>query len=368
MVLRLEETKKKIRLVHIVEAFGGGVFTYLELLLNHLPPELFDITLIHSFRPETPKDYKNRFLPHIRLIDIPMTRKISLFKDLKALLMIVRLLKKLSPDVVHLHSSKAGFLGRLACKINNVNHVYYSPHGFSFLQPYIAEHKRKLYFWLEKIATKFGGSIIAVSKSEETAAKKLIGNVYCINNFIEVLKKKTMDAEKMKQMKTKIQIGTLGRIVKVKNPALFNELALDNPDKLFIWIGDGELRDLLTAPNIVITGFLTREEAYERLNQLDIYVQLSYMEGMPLSVMEAMAMGKPVIASKVVGNKDLIINGINGYLFDLDKEQDAHQLINMLSNNKELREYLGCKARKYIVQNYDVNNAIKKYIQLYTEP
>jgi glycosyltransferase involved in cell wall biosynthesis len=123
----------------------------------------------------------------------------------------------------------------------------------------------------------------------------------------------------------RLTIGIVGRITSARNPVLFNEIALRHSNLNFVWIGDGELQPLLNAPNIKITGwFLDREDALTALNTIDIYIQTSLWEGLPIAVLEAMAMQKPVLATNIIGNKDVVVHNETGFLFDEIAELDNY--------------------------------------------
>lgn len=361
------ETPRKIHVVHVVESFGAGVFSVIQQISNGLPSEKFDITIIHSLRSETPENYKEQFNEHVNFIYLPMTRKINLIDDYVNSYKMFKTLKKINADVLHLHSSKAGFLGRLVGKLLGIKTMYYSPHGFSFLQQNVNPLKRKMFFLFEKIGGFFGGTILCVSLSEEEEAKKISHKTMCINNFVDskFIKEIAAEQNEEKLKKSQFVVGTLGRIAWQKNPHLFEEVAKKFSNIKFLWIGDGDLKNVLTQKNIEVTGYVSREEALRRLSQIDIYIQLSLWEGMPMAILEAMALRKPIIASNVVGNKDLVKEGVNGYLFE--NEVQLEEKLKFLIENKQMRNELGNKGGVFIDKEYSSEVIIKKYIDLYSE-
>lgn len=108
-------------------------------------------------------------------------------------------------------------------------------------------------------------------------------------------------------------VFTIGRICYQKNPTLFNQIALAMPNVRFLWIGDGDLRNELTASNITITGWKERKEALKYSVSGDVFVLTSLWEGLPISLLEAMYMKKVCVVSDVIGNNNVIHNGKNGY-------------------------------------------------------
>lgn len=119
------------KIVHIVESFGGGVYSFLTDLINNTNEE-FDITVLYGKRKETPKEFKKDFNKNVNFINIEnFSRSINLKRDLKAIKEVKQNIKKINPDIVHLHSSKAGIIGRLAVSGRKTK-MFYNPHGFSF--------------------------------------------------------------------------------------------------------------------------------------------------------------------------------------------------------------------------------------------
>ena len=142
---------------------------------------------------------------------------------------------------------------------------------------------------------------------------KRIGDARLVRNGVSP---KELAKFKVHAKKDSFKVGTMGRLSPQKNPKLFNKVAKELPELEFIWIGAGQLQTELKSKNINVTGWKTHEEAMQIVNTFDVYVQTSLWEGLPFTILEAMALGKPVVATNVVGNKDAVENGNNGYLCD----------------------------------------------------
>lgn len=316
---------KKKKVVHIVEALGGGVYTYFKDLTHFFgqdsQEELIETYVIYSSKRKEiiPENIKKEFSNRIQLIEIDMVKELSPLQDLKSVFVLRKLLKEIKPDVLHLHSSKAGVLGRVANLLCFQNcKVFYTPHGYAFLRLDISKAKRNLYHFIEKYSQKiFGGTTIACGDTENEIASQM-GKSVLIRNGINVSQ---IQQKKSPIQNERLTIGIVGRITFQKNPELFNEIALKFPQYDFIWIGDGELKEVLTSSNITITGWFPNNEAvFPFLNKLDVFLQTSLWEGLPLAVLEAMALGKPVVATNVIGNKDIVVHGESGYLFEHSSE------------------------------------------------
>ena len=354
----------KRKILHIVEAFGGGVFTVLCDLLNGLTDE-YEVVVAYSLRPQTPDNFKEYFNENIKFVEVKnFTRSINPSKDIKALNEIKEIVKEVKPDIVHLHSSKAGILGRIGIHDKKVK-MFYNPHGFSFLKLDDSKLKRLIYWMIEKGTALINKkcTIVGCSKGEYEEAKKLNKNSICINNGINIEKLK----EETKELKEKeidykhLKVCTVGRIGFQKNPKIFNEIAKSLPELEFTWIGDGELREELTSPNIIITGWKERKEVLKILNDNDIFILPSLWEGLPISLLEAMYMKKACIVSDVIGNRDVVINLKNGYICNTNVEYI--EFISKLDTNK-LNEMVK-NAYKDVTEKYSTKKMIEQYKKYY---
>ena len=353
--------KKKV--LHIVEAFGGGVFTILVDLINGLSRK-YEIVVAYSLRPQTPKNFEEYFDKNIKFIKIEnFTRSIDLKKDIKALREIKKIVKEEKPDIVHLHSSKAGILGRIGIHDKSIK-MFYNPHGFSFLKLDDSKIKRLIYKTIEQGAAIINHkcTIIGCSKGEHEEARRLNKNSICINNGINIekLKEETKDLKEKKIDYNNLKICTVGRIGFQKNPRMFNEIAENFPNLQFTWIGDGELRNELTSPNITITGWLERKDVLQELNEKDVFLLTSLWEGLPISLLEAMYMKKICIVSNVIGNKDVIDN-TNGYV--VNELNEYIKSINNIVKEKLKQKKICEKAYSDILNNYNTKIMIEEYIK-----
>ena len=248
-----------MKIVHVVECFAGGVFSFLSNLTNELDKEEY-IVIYGINRDNTPSDFREKFPPNTKFIPWKSaSRSLNPLTDLKALWELYIILKKIDDiDIIHLHSSKAGFLGRIVSfLLGKSSRTIYTPHAISFLRLDVSPKKRKIFIWMERFASFFGGKTVACSQSEKEAIEEQgIKNVTFINNGI-----KPLQIEKKENISNKITIISVGRLSIQKNPKLFNDIASefkDNPNIKFIWCGDGELKSELISQNIKCTGWNLR--------------------------------------------------------------------------------------------------------------
>jgi glycosyltransferase involved in cell wall biosynthesis len=355
-----------LKVVHVVEALEGGVYSYFKDLSAFFGnQENVLTTIIYSGNRKgiDPLKVKSDFSIGVNLIQISMEREISPFQDLKSILKLKKELKKINPDIVHLHSSKAGVLGRIACFfLFKKKKIFYSPHGYAFLRTDISNSSRKLYAAIEKsLQLLFGGIIVACGDTEFEIAKK-IGLSKLIRNGVDI---QEIRQHFSPHQNTKLTVGILGRITSARNPKLFNEIALKFTDFNFIWIGDGELNHLITAPNIEIKGWiLDKSIVFKELNSIDIYLQTSVWEGLPIALLEAMVLEKPIIATNIIGNKDIVLPNQTGFLFDDIDELDSYFEI---LKNAQKRLYFGQNALKRCKELFDKNQNFKQLLALYQQ-
>ena len=358
-----------MKVVHIVEALEGGVYTYFRDLSNFFGDgeinKTLETTIIYSGNRNGVSSEKvnSEFSNKVNLISIDMVREISLFQDLKSIFKLTRQLRKINPDIIHLHSSKAGVLGRIACFfLLRKKKIFYTPHGYAFLRTDISKTSKKLYYSIEQSFQRlFRGTIIACGDTEFEIAKN-IGPSKLVRNGVDI---QDILLQFLPHQNSKLIIGIVGRITAARNPELFNEIALRFPDFDFLWIGDGELNHLITAPNITITGWiLDKNTVFKALNNIDIYLQTSLWEGLPIAVLEAMVLQKPILATNIIGNKDVVLQNKTGFLFDQIEELDSY--FEILKDSKT-RSLFGENALKRCQELFDKNQNFKQLLDIYLE-
>lgn len=174
-----------------------------------------------------------------------------------------------------------------------------------------------------------------------------------------------------------IIIGLVARITEQKNPLMlvraFSKLARSNPKVKLLIVGDGDLKEetihlvqeLGTSEQVIFQPF--RSDVPALLDTIDIYCLPSLWEGLSIGLLEAMSMGKAIIASSVDGNKEVITNNINGLLIDSTDEEGLTKAIELLSVNKDLRDKLGVRARDYVKTVFGVERMVQETCKLYQE-
>ncbi len=326
-----------------------------------------DVVIAYSVRKQTPQDFRKYFNDTIQFIEVKnFTRNLNPIKDIKAIFEVKKIVKNEKPDVIHMHSSKAGAIGRLAISSKQAK-LFYTPHSYAFCKK--DESKLKILFYkiAEKLLGKRNCLTVACSKGEYEASKQVTKRSNYINNGIDIEEinqiilhepENVIDVQNLK-------ICTVGRIGAQKNPKLFNQIAEKFPNLSFTWIGDGELKSELKSPNIKITGWKPREDTIKLLYQNDIFILASLWEGLPITLLEAMYLKKICIVSNVIGNRDVIEQGLDGFI--CEKEEDYYNLIEKIKNAEVDYLKIKDKARETILVKHHIDNIEKEYRKIYCE-
>jgi glycosyltransferase involved in cell wall biosynthesis len=336
------------RIVHVTECLAGGMLGYLEQAMRELDDMGFEQTLLYSKRPDTPEDATGRLPQRVRSFELPPARGTHL-DFLRALPQsLQRVLEGTAPVVVHLHSSKAGFAGRLALRQLTRGGVrcLYSPHGLPFLNA-----RRQLasavFYWLEWLAGRMSPfQPVGCGRGEADLLERLTHRpAFVLENpvadeFFEISRAPVSPP----------MVISIGRACEQKAPEVFAELAvrahIDEIDVQFVWVGGGDPQReaYLRAAGVKVTGWVNAEQVRHYLGQCAAYVQTSRWEGMPLSVLQAMAAGVPCVVSDVVGNRDAVTHAKTG-LIGADSDALMRNLVTLLEN-PALAKKLGQAARQ----------------------
>ena len=351
--------KKKILMV--CEAFGGGVFTYVSQLCNDMVDN-FDVYLAYSLRPQTPKNYKDFLDKHVHLIQVKSFGEkglTSIPNDIKVIRELQAIERKVQPDVIHLHSSIAGGMGRLAFKGKN-NTVVYTPHGYAhiLMGPGI---KSKMYKLMESILGKTNAMTLTCCESEDEVAKTLCKRTAYIETGVNLADLSASLDGIEPVHNEKFTVFTLGRACVQKQPQLFNRIAELVPEAHFVWIGNGELENELTAPNMEVTGWKPRKEALAMAKGADAFILCSLGEAIAMSLIENMYIKKLILVSNTMGIKSVIKDGINGYVCETAEDYTERIKAAMRKFPSELPE----RAYQDVLEVYNTEAMKKKYIEFY---
>ena len=346
------------KILMVCEAFGGGVFSYVSQLCNDMADD-FDVYLAYALRPQTPKNYKEFLDSRVHLIEMKNVGAKGLAKitnDIAAIKELKQIKKDVKPDIIHLHSSIAGGLGRIAYGGKN---IVYTPHGYAHIL--LGQgRKSKLYKFAEKVLGNRAFTLTCC-ESEDEEAKKFSKRTAYIETGVNI-KDLSEFLDGIKPVKNeKFTVFALGRVCLQKQPQLFNKIAELVPEARFIWIGNGGLENELTAPNMEITGWKPRKEALTMAKGVDAFVLCSLGEAIAMGLIENMFIKKLILVSNVMGNKSVIKDGINGYVCETAEEYADKIKSAMKHFPQELPE----RAYQDVLNIYNTDVMKTKFIEFY---
>jgi glycosyltransferase involved in cell wall biosynthesis len=353
-------------IVHVTECLASGTLNFLMQATRELAAAGAHQVLLYSRRPDTPADVRSLFDRRVEMIELPPLGKDYLGYSRALRKAVLAQLYDGGDVTIHLHSSKAGFLGRLALMgLRRPPRIYYSPHGLSFLnRRYLAPSVvfRSLE-WLAARAvpcTPVGcsqGEAALLSRLGPTAARVLENAVD--DSFFDIQRARSAPPT----------VVTMGRVCYQKAPERFAEMAVrfriaDVPAR-FVWIGNGDeaAEARLRAAGVHVTGWVDQAQVHRWLGEASIYVQSSRWEGMPLSVLQALAAGLPCVVTDVVGNRDAVRQGISGFVAD---DVDAMLVsTRRLLQDDDLRQRMSHAARLDALERFANSSFRARLIRLY---
>jgi glycosyltransferase involved in cell wall biosynthesis len=334
-----------MNVIHATECAASGTLNVLAALSHELAAAGARQLIVYSERPETPANLAALFPARVEFVRVPPARGLhaKFAADFwRALSGAVRAFK---PDVLHLHSSKAGFLGRVArLAMRWPCRTFYSPHGLAFLDP-DRRLRNAIVRSIEHLAARTGAEPVGCSAGEAELLTRLSGRRALLlenpvdERFLEIVAMPS-------QVRT---VVTLGRLSRQKAPENFAAVARlvrqRRPDLRFEWIGDGDAhfkRELMAA-GCEVTGWCTREQVAVHLAHAHVYLQTSRWEGLPISVIQALAAGVPCVVNDCIGNRDAVTHGLSGFVAGSIEEMARH--VGALADDASLRARLGAAAR-----------------------
>jgi len=320
----------------------------------------------------------------IKVYEIPsFRREICLIEDLKTLFSLYKLIKEKKYDIVHCHSTKAGFLGRVAAKLAGVKKIYFTVHGWGFYNKQEYGFDTKLLIFLEKVAARCTTKINCVSENDKNEGIK--NKIAKENKFLIIRNgidwKVTVDIAKIRECfkikKDEIVFGMVGRLAYPKNPLMFLQAAKAvsqyHQKVKFILIGGGFLfkkcknfiMENKLENKILLLGERSPEKTRRILSGFNVFVLASKFEGSPITIVEAMFAGLPIIASDVPSIKELVINGQTGFLVGQNSIKNlVEKMVYFIKNPKEI-EKMGKEGQRIAKKKFTLETMIQNYGRLY---
>ena len=307
-------------------------------------------------------------------IGLNLKRSPYYLKNLFATISLRKIVKKEKYDIISCHTPMGGILGRVSTiGLKNKPKVFYTAHGFHFYKgaPII---NWLIYYNIEKYLSKYTTCLMVMNEEDYTLAKnKFKCDVYKINgigfskDLLIIKDKKTLKEEL--GIKNEFVVTYVAEISKRKNQKEFLK-ALKKYDlvkeniKIYL-IGDSSISNtnkyLKLVPNVEYLGF--KDNVGDYINISDLVISPSKQEGLPLNILEAMYFNKMIIATNIRGTKDLISDGVNGYLIPVNKMDLFIQKI--ISYKNKPNKKINNNVEKYFVENVkeDIKNIYNKYLK-----
>lgn len=346
-----------MRIFHVITLASVGGAQSVVVNLANAQVEENEVWVISAAEGEAWKALR----PAVKVIAIRQLRRAIGWQDLIVLLKLVYYRLKYHPDVVHLHSSKMGALGRLAF---SPRRTVYTVHGFDSIR--IAN---RFFLPVEKALKGRCARIVGVSRYDEQnliaeGIRKKVTYVY--NGIAD---KSVVDVEKVnegiREKSCKIKEHYKGIIMSIarddqqKKIDLFIEVARLLPEYAFVWIGNSN--DHAKGENVFLMGQIPL--AWQLLEYADVFVLPSNYEGLPMSIIEALAFGRPVVASDVGGITELL-DGQNGFAVENDAEVMAANIRYVL---EDAQRYAGMSqaARRTYLEKFTVERMVEGYERIY---
>lgn len=301
-----------------------------------------------------------------------LAHAINPISDIKAIIGLKRIIKQVNPDIVHLHSTKAGWIGRIAARIAKEK-IIFTAHGWCFTEG-VAERRRKFGIMIEKALSKITDKVICVSKYDEALAlrEKVIKPEQVVTIYNGVRASEMKEVLKLDENDSIIKIVMVARFAAPKDQeTLIRAMSFLDQDVHVYFIGAGD--------TIASAKLLTKEKNLEKrvhflgdkdhvvnyLKDANVFVLSSNYEGFPISIIEAMSVGLPIVASNVGGVSELVKHKVNGLLFDKGNVEELSSCLKMMISDELNRIEKGKQSKKLYEQQFTLENCIERTLAVY---
>ncbi|MBN1882213.1 MAG: glycosyltransferase family 4 protein [Deltaproteobacteria bacterium] len=388
-----EGRQTQLKVLHIITRMEeGGAPRVLLALLDGLDPETFIQEVATGKAPQAwdiTGELKKRGVPYHTVSS--MVRRPAPIQDTAALLSLWSLMRRGAYDIIHTHTSKGGFLGRLAAKAAGHARTIYAPHGTVFTG-YFPAWQTRMFILAEKLAAGWCERIITLSHAEvreflergigEEARFRVVPNGIDIEKLIAQRDREGVRAA-LGWSERDLVIVSVGRLEPVKGhltlltaaPRIIESVSGSPADAVvrFLIVGDGTMKERLAleaerlgiSDRVHFTGH--RYDAGALLSAGDLFAMPSLNEGMGLAVVEAMACGLPVAASRVGGIPEVVEDGVTGVLVPPNDADALAAACSGLLLDPAARERMGAEGERRARARYDIYTMIQNTAAVYRE-
>lgn len=371
---------KRIRVMRIIARMNvGGPAVQVSGLMRGFNSAEFDHRLYTGFCAADEADYLETVATDVKATRIEgFGRRVSLGGDIKAFFALVKAIRSFKPQVIHTHTAKAGFLGRIASIISLYPSIRVHTFHGHLLHGYFGTFKRSLVVVAEKALALCTHELLAVgAKVRQDLLDAGIGNPEKFGvmppglNIGQLpLKKQAQDSFGLSS--SRLQCAYIGRITQIKRPDRFLDVIAEVKKRGvaidFFMAGDGTLldacRERAGSEDLPLKILGWQSDIENVLSAADIVILTSDNEGTPLSLIQAGMAGLPVVTTNVGSVSEIVLSGETGIItgFRVDEIADA---IEKLVNSSDLRATMGAAAREFTIANFGVDRLVKDHEALY---
>ena len=376
----------KIHVFQITKTLGG-VGMYVRRLVSAMDKSRYRFTVVFLAEGSEEMAADVNKIEGVNAISIPMKDYIDPFSDILICLKIAKILRSEKFDIIHSHTSKPGFFARLAAIGLDIP-VIYRPASFAFHEN-APRSQAVFYAFLERLAARYLTKRIQLvcNGERELARQYSVGSddqFVVIHTGIDLhpfeIPVNRADVRAEFNIPPDVRLmGTVARLVEQKAPSDFIRAAAlvhaRYPEAHFLWVGDGPLENdaralvqLLGLPDVFhFAGARNNREIPAILLSLDFFVLSSHWEGFSIAVLEAMAAGLPVVAPRVTGAAEAIVDGETGLLVEIGDVDGLADAMSKLVGDVNLTERMGVSARKRAESEFPYAKMLDRIENLYLD-
>jgi glycosyltransferase involved in cell wall biosynthesis len=369
-----------IRVMRIIARMNvGGPAVQVSGLMRGFNSDQFDHRLYTGFCAEDEADYLETVATDVKAVRIQgFGRRVSLGGDLKAFFSLVNEIRNFKPNVIHTHTAKAGFLGRIASIISLQPSIRVHTFHGHLLNGYFGPFKRSLVVIAEKFLGFFTHQLLAVG--DKVRQDLLNAGIGTRDKFglmppglaIGVLPDRKESRIALTLPANSLQCAFIGRVTQIKRPDRFldvvSEIKKREVNLDFFIAGDGEqldvCRERIKQEDLPVTILGWQSDIERVLSSADMVVLTSDNEGTPLSLIQAGMAGLPVVTTNVGSVPEVVLDGVTGIVTGLDVQEIADAL-EKLVNDKVFRTKLGAAAQEFTMSNFGVKRLVRDHEELY---
>lgn len=360
----------------VTAAEFGGAPRHVLQLMKHMKEQGHEVGLVAAPEPrlmEGAAALGVKIFPNRHFV-----RPVRPWKDLGALCIVFHAVRAFNPDLVHAHSTKAGYAARLVCAILH-KPLIFTAHGWAFTEGR-GLLARTVLAWAERLAAKATAKIICVSKHDrELGLRWKVAKpdqLVVIHNGVDPHPFSEANGAPLRKelgLEDALILTFVGRLTPPKDPFTLLEAVKVLSDGVLLVVGEGRLRPQVEryvreqglVERVRLLG--QRSDVPQILAASDIFVLSSRWEGLPYTIIEAMMAGLPVVATRVGGIPELVEDGVTGFLVPPKDPEALAVALQKLIDNPKMRQQMGGAGQKKAMQEFTLDRMLRETVRVYEE-